>query len=78
MTGSEISGVNTKVPYRIDVHHHVMPGFFLDALSDIGARTMFGLKLPDWTLEAHLRVMDKNKIAIGIASIPPDRHLPPG
>jgi hypothetical protein len=23
--------VNTKVPYRIDVHHHVLPRFYLEA-----------------------------------------------
>jgi predicted TIM-barrel fold metal-dependent hydrolase len=62
--------VNTKEPYRIDVHHHVLPKFYLEALERIGRRTTFGVRLPDWSLDAHLEVMDKNKIAVGIASIP--------
>jgi predicted TIM-barrel fold metal-dependent hydrolase len=62
--------VNTKVPYRIDVHHHVLPKFYLATLEKVNTLTMFGVVLPDWSLEAHLEVMDKNKIAVGMASIP--------
>jgi predicted TIM-barrel fold metal-dependent hydrolase len=61
--------VNTKEPYRIDVHHHVLPKFYREALERV-KRTTFGVRLPDWSLEAHLEVMDKNKIAVGMASIP--------
>ena len=45
--------VNTKEPYRIDVHHHVMPAFYLEALERIGKRITFGIRLPDWSLDAH-------------------------
>ena len=62
--------VNTRQPYRIDVHHHVLPKFFLETLERVSSLTMFGVVLPDWSLEAHLEVMDKNKIAAGLASIP--------
>ena len=62
--------INTKEPYRIDVHHHVLPGFYLQALETLGKRTTFGIRLPDWSLKAHLEVMDKCKIAVGMASIP--------
>ncbi len=62
--------VNTRQPYRIDVHHHVLPKFYLKTLRKVKSITMFGVVLPDWTLEAHLEVMDKNKIQIGMASIP--------
>ncbi len=62
--------INTKAPYRIDVHHHVLPAFYLEALDKIGNRETFGIILPDWTLDAHLVVMDKIKIAVGMASIP--------
>jgi predicted TIM-barrel fold metal-dependent hydrolase len=61
--------VDTRMPYRIDVHHHVMPPFYLEALERAGKRIKFGIYIPDWTLEAHLAVMDKNKIAAGVASI---------
>ncbi len=51
--------VNTRVPYRIDVHHHVLPKFYLATLKRVGNLTMFGVGLPDWSLEAHLEEMDK-------------------
>jgi predicted TIM-barrel fold metal-dependent hydrolase len=63
--------VNTKEPYRIDVHHHVLPRFYLATLERVSNITaMFGVELPEWSPEAHLDVMDKNKIAVGMASIP--------
>ena len=62
--------VNTKEPYRIDVHHHLLPRFYTETLERVGNLTMFGVFLPDWSIEAHLAVMDKNKIAVGMASIP--------
>ena len=62
--------VDTKVPYRIDVHHHVLPRFFVETLEKAGNLTAFGVVWRDWSLEAHLKVMDKNKIAVGMASIP--------
>jgi predicted TIM-barrel fold metal-dependent hydrolase len=63
--------VNTKEPYRIDVHHHVLPKFYLATLERVSNITaMFGVELPEWSPEAHLDVMDKNKIAVGMASIP--------
>ena len=61
---------NTKEPYRIDVHHHVLPKFYLETLEKVGSISMFGIVLPDWSIEEHLEVMDKNKIAVGMASIP--------
>jgi hypothetical protein len=56
--------VNTSEPYRIDIHHHVLPKFYLEAQARVGKMTTFGVPLPDWSLEAHLEVMDKNKIAV--------------
>ena len=61
--------VNTKVPYRIDVHHHVLPRFFFETLESAGITATLGM-MSDWSLEAHLKVMDRNKIAVGMASIP--------
>jgi predicted TIM-barrel fold metal-dependent hydrolase len=62
--------VNTKEPYRIDVHHHVLPKFYTQTLERVSSISMFGIILPNWSMEAHLEVMDKNKIAAGMASIP--------
>jgi predicted TIM-barrel fold metal-dependent hydrolase len=66
--------VDTKVPYRIDVHHHVLPRFFVETLERVGNLTSFGVLLSDWSLETHLAVMDKVKIAVGMASIPAGFH----
>ena len=62
--------VNTKVPYRIDVHHHVLPKFFFETLERVGITATVGMVSLDWSLQAHLEVMDRNKIAVGMASIP--------
>jgi len=62
--------INTKKPYRIDIHHHLLPKFYLEARERVGIREIFGFYLPDWSIDAHLRVMDKNKIQVGMASIP--------
>jgi hypothetical protein len=56
--------VNTSEPYRIDIHHHVLPQFYLEAQARVGKMTAFGVPLPDWSQEAHLEVMDKNKVAV--------------
>ena len=62
--------INTSEPYRIDVHHHILPKFYLEARERVGKRIIFGLRLPDWSMDRHLSVMDNNKIAVGMASIP--------
>jgi predicted TIM-barrel fold metal-dependent hydrolase len=62
--------IDTKVPYRVDVHHHVLPKFYVETLERVGITTTLGALFGDWSLEAHLEVMDKNKIAFGMASIP--------
>jgi hypothetical protein len=46
--------VNKEVPYRIDVHHHVLPKVYLETLERVGKTTTFGVVLPGWSLEAHL------------------------
>ncbi|MGD8465905.1 MAG: amidohydrolase family protein [Anaerolineae bacterium] len=67
---SAYRSVNTKVPYRIDIHHHVLPRFFFETLERADITSTLGMLGSGWTLEAHLKVMDKNKIAAGLASIP--------
>ncbi|HSR30401.1 MAG TPA: amidohydrolase family protein [Anaerolineae bacterium] len=62
--------INTKVPYRIDVHHHVLPRFYAETLERVAITNALGAVFSDWSLEAHLEVMNRNKIAIGMASIP--------
>ena len=67
--------VNTKVPYRIDIHHHVLPRFFFETLEQAGITSTLGMLGSGWSLDTHLRVMDRNKIALGLASIPAGIHF---
>jgi hypothetical protein len=40
--------VNTSEPYRIDVHQHILPEFYLEIQARVGKTTTFGVTLPDW------------------------------
>jgi predicted TIM-barrel fold metal-dependent hydrolase len=62
--------VDTEVPYRIDVHHHVLPRFYTEVLAQTGITATLGAVGAGWSPEEHLGVMDRNKIAVGMASIP--------
>jgi len=54
---------------EIDVHHHILPSFYVAALEGIGITTSFGLPFPKWSPEEAIEVMDKNSIATAITSI---------
>lgn len=55
---------------RIDVHHHVVPEFYVEALARVGVTGGGGASLPvDWTADRALEVMDRHGIATAIASI---------
>jgi predicted TIM-barrel fold metal-dependent hydrolase len=56
-------------PYRIDVHHHVLPPVYVQALTRIGAAQSGGASLPPWDLAATLELMDRQQIATAIASV---------
>ena len=59
-------------PYRIDVHHHITPPLYLEALAGLGITTLAkGMDdlLPKWSLDSALSVMDENGIAISMTSI---------
>ncbi len=52
---------------RIDVHHHFIPQFHVDAMSAPGRRA--GPPPPKWTPELSLQEMDKSGIATSVLSI---------
>lgn len=56
-------------PHRIDVHHHILPPVYVDALSRIGQDRSGGVELPQWNLAAALALMDRQGIATAITSI---------
>ena len=56
-------------PFRIDVHHHILPAFYQMALSDRGITLSGGRPIPEWDLQSTLALMDRHAIATAITSI---------
>lgn len=56
-------------PYRFDVHHHVFPPGYVQALQHIGVTQTGGVPLLRRRVEQDLTVMDRQGIAIAITSI---------
>ncbi len=57
-----------SAPHRIDVHQHVVPPFYAEALSDVGGDPS-GSVTPDWSPERAIEMMDAQEIATGILSL---------
>lgn len=54
---------------RIDVHHHLIPPAFVKVMEDKGIDKVGGTKLPQWTAEKSIEVMDTNGIQTAILSL---------
>ena len=54
---------------RIDVHHHLLPSFYRDALNEAGIPKQYGITLPEWSLDSSKRLMEKYNIESAITSI---------
>ncbi|WP_339508599.1 MULTISPECIES: amidohydrolase family protein [unclassified Pseudomonas] len=54
---------------RIDVHHHIVPPVFLDALTRKGLDKLTGTPLPKWTVEQSVALMDSQGIHTAITSL---------
>lgn len=54
---------------RIDVHHHMVPGFYSATLKSRGVDAAAGAPLPHWTPDASLAVMDATGISKAYLSI---------
>ncbi|WP_435282907.1 amidohydrolase family protein [Streptomyces koelreuteriae] len=59
----------TTAPRRIDVHQHVVPPFYRDALTRAGIAEAGGRALPDWSPEAALDLMDLLRTETAILSV---------
>jgi predicted TIM-barrel fold metal-dependent hydrolase len=53
---------------RVDVHHHMVPSFYLEALARVGVGTS---GFPTWTPEQSLLMMDRLGISKAILSLSP-------
>src|SRR5262245_3695225 len=54
---------------RIDVHHHILPPTYSSWLRALGVSDAGGRELPDWSVEATLRMMDEREIEKAIVSV---------
>jgi 6-methylsalicylate decarboxylase len=68
ISGDKREGTMTKRG-AIDVHHHLLPDFYIEAVSAsaIGAATLRGIP-PKWSVEASLARMDESQIERAITS----------
>ncbi len=63
---------------KIDVHHHIFPKEYVDALKNAGVKNTLGAEFPEWTPKTSLKQMDKNGIKIAISSISSPGVYPEG
>lgn len=54
---------------RIDVHHHIIPPAFVMEMKRRGITEVASTKLPDWTPEKSIEIMDTNGIQTAITSL---------
>lgn len=60
----------------IDVHHHIIPKVYKDALKKIGVTTAGGYPIKDWVPEDSIRMMDDLGIDIGLTSLSEPATIP--
>ncbi len=53
----------------IAVHSHNLPDMYLEALQRSGITNIDGFPTPDWSLEAHLKMMDSHDIQACLLSL---------
>jgi predicted TIM-barrel fold metal-dependent hydrolase len=53
---------------RIDVHHHLVPQFFIDAQKAAGIQGTAYTKFPDWSPGRSLEIMERIRVAAAILS----------
>ena len=55
--------------FYIDVHAHVFPDFYAEALRAAGINDIDGWKDPEWSVESALKAMDENRIKTQMLSM---------
>jgi predicted TIM-barrel fold metal-dependent hydrolase len=55
-------------PHRIDVHHHILPSEYVNALAGVGVTNVGRVRFPQWSVETTLGLMDRHGIATAITS----------
>jgi predicted TIM-barrel fold metal-dependent hydrolase len=68
-TAMTTAWTTSTTPHRIDVHRHVLPGYWLEAVTRGGAKDAGGVAFPAMSIEDSLAQMDRLGIAAAINSI---------
>jgi len=58
-----------NAPYRIDVHHHIVPVDYIKGLESIGITNALGRAFPEWSAKTSLDLMDANGIKAAVTSL---------
>lgn len=58
-----------RSPWRIDVHHHIIPDKYSEVLIKKGISQPFGVTMPSWEVDDTLHFMERNEIASVIFSV---------
>jgi predicted TIM-barrel fold metal-dependent hydrolase len=61
--------IATEPGSRIDVHHHIIPVGYVDALAANGVTGSMGLRFPDWSVQKDLELMDRLGIQTAVTSL---------
>lgn len=65
----------SSTPFRLDVHSHVVPDFYQEALSQGGFPVVNstvhvnGFPVPSWSLDTHIQDMDANQVNYSTLSL---------
>jgi predicted TIM-barrel fold metal-dependent hydrolase len=55
--------------HRIDLHYHIIPRPYVEALADRGIHGSTYVRFPSWTPEKTLKHMDRNKVTTAVTSL---------
>ena len=55
--------------FYVDVHAHILPDFYLDALKKAGINDIDGWPFPEWSVDAALKAMDAYKVTTQVLSL---------
>jgi len=55
--------------HRIDLHYHIIPKPYVEALAERGVYGSSYVRFPDWTPEKTLRHMDRNRVQTAVTSL---------
>lgn len=67
-----------KTINKIDVHHHIFPLEYLDALKEVGVVNSIGVEFPKWNAAISLKKMKENGIKVAMLSISTPGVYPSG